>query len=83
MIDRAIHLMLAINAFIEKEKREWEAHYKRAIKDGMKPYPAKGKKKLSIIDNALSCEDWDMLKEYMQILKPLKETTELLEGRAA
>ena len=75
--------MLAINTFIEKEKREWEAHYKRAIKDGTKPYPAKGKKKLLIINNTLSCKNWDALKKYIQILKPLKETTELLKGRAA
>ena len=49
--------MLAINAFIKKEKREWEAHYKHTIKDRTKPYPAKGKKKLLIIDNALSYKD--------------------------
>ena len=49
--------MLAINTFIKKEKWEWEAHYKYTIKDGMKPYPAKSKKKLLIIDNALSRKD--------------------------
>lgn len=75
--------MLAINAFIKKEKQEQEAYYKRIIKDGTKPYPAKGKKKPLIIDNALSRKDWDILKEYIRILKPLKETTKLLEGRAA
>ena len=57
--------MLAINTFIKKKKREWEAHYKHTIKDGMKPYPAKGKKKPLIIDNALSCKNWDILKEYI------------------
>ena len=75
--------MLAINTFIKKEKWEWEAHYKHTIKDRTKPYLTKGKKKPLIIDNVLSYKDWDVLKKYIQILKPLKETTELLESRAA
>ena len=57
--------MLVINAFIEKEQWEWEAYYKRTIKDRIKPYPAKGKKKPLIIDNVLSHKDWDILKEYI------------------
>ena len=83
MINQAIYLILAINIFIKKEKQEQEAYYKRVMKDRMKPYPAKGKKKPLIIDNALSYKDQHVLKEYMRILKPLKETTKLLEGRAA
>ena len=57
--------MLAINIFIKKEKWEWKAHYKCIIKDEIKPYPAKGKKKLLIIDNMLSYKNWDVLKEYI------------------
>lgn len=82
MIERALHLMAAIDAFIKKEQRDQEAHYNQATKNGTKPYPKKGKKKPSIIDDALGKEGWQVLKEYIQILAPLKEVTKTLEGKA-
>ena len=74
--------MAAINAFIKKEQRDQEAHYNQATKNGTKPYPKNGKKKPLIINNALGKEEWQILKEYMQILALLKEVTKTLEGKA-
>ena len=74
--------MAVINAFIKKEQQDWEAYYNRATKNGIKPYPKNSKKKPLIINDALSKEEWQILKEYMQILAPLKEVTKTLEGKA-
>ena len=82
MIECAIYLKVAIDAFIEKEVKDWEAYYNWVTKNGSKPYPKKGRKQPLIVADALSKEDWQILTEYMQILEPLKECTKELEGRA-
>jgi hypothetical protein len=37
---------------------------------------------LTILDDTLMSEDWNILSEYLDILAPLKEATARLEGRA-
>jgi len=38
--------------------------------------------KPTLLDDALTAEDWGVLSEYLEILTPLKEATARLEGRA-
>jgi hypothetical protein len=82
IIKRALCLRNIIDAYINKEVRDWKAHYNQATKDGIKPYPQNGKKKPSIVADALSNNNWKILKEYMHILEPLKEVIMILEGKA-
>jgi hypothetical protein len=35
-----------------------------------------------IVDDMLTADDWDTLNQYLEVLEPLKQATERLQGRA-
>lgn len=70
-IERAIYLRPAIDEFIEKELDNYHAALRRN-KNAQQP---------SVIEDALSQEDWEVLTLYHNILQPIKEATSILQGQ--
>jgi hypothetical protein len=77
MIKRAVMLRNPIDTFIQQIRTEWEETLRKS-RNAQK----KIENKPTILDDALTAEDWGVLSEYLEILTPLKEATARLEGRA-
>jgi hypothetical protein len=69
MIDRALLLKQSIDDYSSKIIGEWHQHKR----NGTPP---------SLVDDALTTDDWLCLTEYRGILKPLHDATKALEGHA-
>ena len=85
MIHRAVELHVSIDAMAQHEKMKYDKYLQRLQKlNARRPENKKTKPKPppAIVDNMLTADDWDILTQYLEILKPLKQATERLEGRA-
>ena len=79
MINRALHLKDAVDRFIDREASE---HYQSTRIASRSQNSLPGTQQPSILDDTLTTEDWEILKHYQAILKPIWESTMKLEGDA-
>ena len=77
-IERALYLRPAIDEFCQQEHDKWLAYVRRIEQQGKQVV----KSEPAIIKDTLTDEDWTILAGYHQIHRPLKEATELLQGKA-
>jgi hypothetical protein len=85
MISRAIELHASIDAMAQYEKKKYDKYLQclqrmNAQRSGNKKI--KPKPPLTIVDDMLTADDWDALNQYLEVLEPLKQATERLQGRA-
>jgi len=73
---RAIYLRPAIDELLLQERLEFDKYIARCEQSGR---PIKLKRP-AILDDALSNDDWSVVVQCTQILKPLKDATMLLQG---
>jgi hypothetical protein len=74
--ERACYLQPAIDQLLEDEKVEYDRYCARCERSGrpIKQQPP------SILSDTLSANDWTVITRYIEILKPLKDATLVLEG---
>ena len=87
MLSRAVELHASIDAMAQHEKQRYDKYLQCFQKSGtQKSNTQRSKKKpkppSAIIDDMLTADDWDAINQYLEILEPLKQATERLEGRA-
>ena len=87
MLSRAVELCASIDAMAQHEKQKYDKYLQCFQKSGtQKSNTQRSKKKpkppSAIIDDMLTADDWDAINQYLEILEPLKQATERLEGRA-
>ena len=85
MISYAIELHASIDAIAQHEKKKYDKYLQRLQKTNAqwsKDKKIKPKPPLTIVDDMLTADDWDVLNQYLEVLEPLKQATKRLEGRA-
>ena len=75
---RAVHLRAAIDEFIDSELGDYNA--KVARYKGSRSLKKRPPKKPSLLVDLLNADDWSIITQYLEILKPLKDATILLQG---
>jgi hypothetical protein len=75
---RAVHLRAAIDEFIDSELGDYNA--KIARYQGSRSLKKRPPKKPSLLADLLDADDWSIITQYLEILKPLKDATILLQG---
>jgi hypothetical protein len=75
--ERAAELQSAVNAYTNHHIQDFKAREERCALYGNKPPVGQ----LWMRSNGLTAADWQVITEYMNVLKPLKTATKRLEGR--
>jgi hypothetical protein len=78
--ERAIKLRVSIDEFIEEERDNWINYQRRPDQRRHERRYARGKEP-SILQDQLSSDDWDVLVQYHEILRPFKSATLHLQGQ--
>jgi len=84
MILQAVKLRLAIDDFINQERQRYERVVSNTERNARRYHSSRevvNQTPPSILDDALSTDDWDVLTIYLDILQPLDEVTKELQGR--
>ena len=85
IISRAVELHASIDAMAQHEKKQYDKYLQRLQKlnaQRSEDKKIKPKPPPTIVDDMLNADDWDVLNQYLEILEPLKQATERLQGRA-
>jgi hypothetical protein len=75
---RALYLRPAIDEFVQREQDSWNNYVRRTQESGRRI----ARSEPSIIRDKLSSDEWAVIAQYHEILKPLKDATQLLQGSA-
>ena len=73
---RAVELRTAIDEFVDYELGDYRA--KVARYEGSRSLHKRPPKRPTLLDDLLSADDWSVITQYIQLLKPLKDATILL-----
>ena len=76
--ERALYLQPAIDELLLKEKVEYDEYVHRCSQTKR---PVK-RRTPAILEDALNADDWNVIRLYHEILKPVKEATQRLQGHA-
>ncbi|THY01336.1 hypothetical protein D6D01_10368 [Aureobasidium pullulans] len=71
----------AVDDFYHKTQRDWQDYVNEKTDFGAKPCPEKMRKKPGILEDFITQDDWVMLTRYYEILEPVWQFTQRLEGR--
>lgn len=75
---RALYLRPAIDEFVQREQDSWNNYVRRTQDSGRRI----ARREPSIVRDKLSSDEWAVIAQYHEILKPLKDATQLLQGSA-
>jgi hypothetical protein len=78
--ERAIKLRASIDDFIEEERDKWMNYQRRPDQRRHEKRYKKGKEP-SILQDQLSSDDWNVVVQYHEILRPFKSATLYLQGQ--
>jgi hypothetical protein len=78
-----IHVRPAIDDFYHTTLREWQDYENEKTDFGSKPRPEKMRKKPAILNDFITQDDWVILTRYYEILEPIWQFTQRLEGHGA
>jgi hypothetical protein len=78
-----IHVRPAIDDFHHTTLREWQDHKNEKTDFGSKPRPERMRKKPTILNDSSTQDDWVVLTRYYEILEPVWQLTQRLEGHGA
>jgi hypothetical protein len=76
--NRALYLRAAIDELLFEERRNYEAYCHRCTQS-IRPIT---KQPPAILQDALSSDDWNVIKLYCEILAPVKDAVKMLQGHA-
>jgi hypothetical protein len=72
--ERAIRLRVSIDDFVEEERDNWINCQRRPHQRRYEKRYARGKEP-SILQDQLSSDDWDVVVQYHEILRPFRSAT--------
>ena len=78
--ERAITLRASIDDFIEEERDKWTGSRRRPELKRNERRFAKGREP-SVLQDQLTSDDWNVVIQYHEILRPVKRATLLLQGQ--
>jgi hypothetical protein len=78
--ERAIRLRASIDEYIEEERDNWINYQRRPDQKRHEKRYAGGKQP-SILQDQLSSDDWDVVVQYHEILRPFRSATLQLQGQ--
>ena len=78
---RAVELRAAIDEFVDYELGDYRA--KVARYEGSRSLHKRPPKRPTLLNDLLSADDWSVITQYIQLLKPLKDATLLLQGHVS
>jgi hypothetical protein len=78
-----IHVRPAIDDFYHTTLREWQDYENEKTDFGSKPRPERMRKKPTILSDFITQDDWVILTRYFEILEPIWQFTQRLEGHGA
>jgi hypothetical protein len=78
--ERAITLRASIDDFIEEERDKWTSSRRRPELKRNERRFAKGREP-SVLQDQLTSDDWNVVIQYHEILRPFKKATLLLQGQ--
>jgi len=78
--ERAIKLRASIDEYIEEERDHWTNYQRRPDQRRHEKRYARGKEP-SILQDQLSSDDWDVVVQYHEILRPFRSATLQLQGQ--
>jgi hypothetical protein len=78
-----IHVRPAIDDFYHTTLREWQDYKNEKTDFGSKPRPKRMRKKPTILNDFSTQDDWVILTRYYEILEPVWQLTQRLEGYGA
>jgi hypothetical protein len=73
----------AIDDFYHKTLRDWQDYWNKLTDFDTKPPPEKMRKKPAILTDFITQDDWVILTQYYEILEPVWQFTQRLEGRGS
>jgi hypothetical protein len=71
----------AIDDFYHKTLREWQDYENEKTDFGSKPRPEKMRKRPTVLNDFITQDDWVVLTRYYEILEPIWQFTQRLEGQ--
>lgn len=71
----------AVDDFYQKTMKDWQDYVNIETDFGTKPCPEKMRKKPAILNDRITQDDWALLTQYYEILEPVWQFTQRLEGR--
>ncbi|THX67806.1 hypothetical protein D6D08_06550 [Aureobasidium pullulans] len=71
----------AVDDFYQKTMKDWQDYVNIKTDFGTKPCPEKMRKKPAILNDRITQDDWALLTQYYEILEPVWQFTQRLEGR--
>jgi hypothetical protein len=78
-----IHVRPAIDDFYHTTLRDWQDYENEKTDFGSKPRPEKMRKKPTVLNDFITQDDWVILTRYYEILEPIWQFTQRLEGHGA
>jgi glycine/D-amino acid oxidase-like deaminating enzyme len=78
-----IHVRPAIDDFYHTTLREWQDYENEKTDFGSKPRPERMRKKPTVLSGFITQDDWVILTRYHEILEPIWQFTQRLEGHGA
>jgi hypothetical protein len=78
---RAVSLRSAIDEFVDSELGDYRAAVARY--EGSRSLQKRPPKEPSLLQDVLSADDWSIILQYVELLKPLKDATVLLQGHVS
>jgi hypothetical protein len=78
---RAVLLRSAIDEFIDSELGDYRAAVARY--EGSRSLQKRPPKEPSLLADLLTTDDWSIITQYVELLKPLKDATVLLQGHVS
>jgi hypothetical protein len=81
MMERAGKIRNSIDAVVMEEVVEWQVYWNNLTRNGTRPPPTRRRPQPKITEMMLSDDDWVVISQYTELLKPFKIATKRLEGR--
>jgi hypothetical protein len=81
MIERASKIRSSLDAVVMEEVIEWQVYWNNLTWNSTRPAPTRRGTRPKITEMMLLEDDWVVISQYTELLKPFKIATKRLEGR--